>query len=114
MYRDDFYIVQNIIGYTGNITSNPTVYFKDGYSFGRITQDHPDRDNIGRNKVRVENDYKISNMNGKAEEYYGGTVRHTSRGLFREVKPSDWQNAYIMLAIPKFKDLKPKYAKGAK
>lgn len=27
-YHDDFYIKDNIIGYTGDILHNPTVYFK--------------------------------------------------------------------------------------
>ncbi|MBI5056709.1 MAG: hypothetical protein HZB61_08855 [Nitrospirae bacterium] len=114
MYRDDFYIAQNITGYSGNITSNPTVYFRREHEFGRITQEHDDKTNIGRNKVRIASDYKIYNEGGFAREFYNAKVQHDSRGLFREVKPSDWQSAYLILAIPKFTELKSKYGKQGK
>jgi hypothetical protein len=67
-YRDDFYKKDNILGYTGDLMKDPTVYFADAgglnpktvdvdgrtqvlVSFGRITQDHPHKNNIGRGKV---------------------------------------------------------------
>lgn len=42
-YEADFYVSENIIGYTGDIDDKPTVYFKrvepDGMiTFGHITQ----------------------------------------------------------------------------
>jgi hypothetical protein len=116
MYRGDFYIPQNIIGYTGTLIANPTVYFYQGSTqeFGRITQVYPnDPGNVGRSKVRAAADYRIYNNNTAkpphAEEYYNGGVQHPSRGLFREVRPTDWQHAYLVSAIDKFKNLKSKY-----
>ncbi len=62
-YRDDFYTADNIIGYTGDINNNPTVYFrseKDGeVTFGRITQEHKDDFNVGREEVRKAKDYDL-------------------------------------------------------
>lgn len=113
-YRDDFYTKENIIGYTGLLSNNPTVYFKRGDEFGRITQYHKDKDNIGRNVVREYSDYKITNnVNGKAEEFYDKTVNHTSRNRFIKVfnNPDENNEAIDELAkaINKFKDLKSKY-----
>lgn len=110
-YRDDFYIKDNIIGYTGDILNNPTVYFKkvDGtgqIEFGRITQEHDDESNVGRNVVRTARDYAITNVNGKAQEYYNGKVRHFSRGPFTEANQT---NAALVSAISRFTELKPKY-----
>jgi hypothetical protein len=107
MYEDGFYVKENIIGYTGKLTSNPTVYFQKGSRFGRITQDHPNPSNIGRNKVRSALDYKISNSNGgKAQEYYNGAVQHSSRNPF---KPANFVEKFLLSkAIDRFPDKKPK------
>lgn len=51
-YRPDVYCVENIIGYTGSIHQNPTVYFLSSTDFGHITQSHPDKWNIGREPVQ--------------------------------------------------------------
>jgi hypothetical protein len=78
-YRDDFYTRDNIIGYTGDLHGPFTVYFADAgvlnprtkevngrlqvlVSFGRITQEHPHEDNIGRGKVHECYSYSISNV----------------------------------------------------
>lgn len=107
MYEEAFYKKDNIIGYTGTLISNPTVYFREGNKFGRITQFHNNPSNIGRNKVRTASDYKITNTNyGKAEEYYDGGVRHKSRNPFR---PANFFEKIILArAIDRFPDQKKK------
>jgi hypothetical protein len=50
-YRPDFYTADNIIGYTGDIDNNPTVYFLTDLEYGHITQAHRDTDNVGREEV---------------------------------------------------------------
>jgi hypothetical protein len=64
-YRDDFYVVRNIIGYTGRISFDlpPTIYFYDCTRklLGHITQYHPNYENIGRQKVIVAIGYLIFN-----------------------------------------------------
>lgn len=89
-YCDDFYKKENILGYTGDLLNKPTVYFADAgvlnprtvevngqqqvlVKFGRITQDHPHKDNIGRGKVHECYSYSISNVlqqdgSGQAQE----------------------------------------------
>jgi hypothetical protein len=107
-YRDDFYVQANITGYTGDVNTNPTVYFKNGNDFGRITQDHPNPDNIGRNVVRTRNDYSIGNTgsNGVCQEYYDGAVQHTSRNPYVQV--SDATRATLAQAITHFPNQKNK------
>ncbi|MDD7805561.1 MAG: hypothetical protein PUP46_08390, partial [Endozoicomonas sp. (ex Botrylloides leachii)] len=62
-YREDFYIKDNIIGYTGFIMDSPTVYFYNShsYEFGHITQNHVVKKNIGKELVRRGRDYMIFN-----------------------------------------------------
>ena len=60
-YRDNFYIIENIIGYTGAIHCNPTVYFQKDDEFGHITQDHDIKENIGREAVGRHSRYSIGN-----------------------------------------------------
>ncbi|WP_459209131.1 hypothetical protein [Aquimarina rhabdastrellae] len=89
-YRDDFYKKANIIGYTGTIGSNETVYFKDGNEYGHITQDHNFVTNIGRETVRSASDYKIENRSsdGRCQESANGVVFHVSRNPFIAVDSS--------------------------
>jgi hypothetical protein len=113
-YRDDFYIKENIIGFTGNPAKAPTVYFKRDTTFGRITQEHKDKNNIGRSEVRTFNDYSITNNgNGVAEEFYNNEVQHTSRNSFVPVFNNPNGNNEVVdelaKAINKFTDLKSKY-----
>ena len=70
-YRGDFYAPGNIIGYTGEISFNPTVYFLNGNSFGHITQNHPCKENIGREGVQTEIGYTIGNEGGTCVERAG-------------------------------------------
>lgn len=110
-YEDSFYVADNIVGYTGDLNDNPTVYFQLGNKFGRITQDHPKADNIGRNKVREYEDYShTNNSQNKAEEFYGGKVRHTSRNPFIPSAGLDGaEMSELAKAIEKFPDIKSKY-----
>ncbi|MEW7278234.1 hypothetical protein ABW636_06535 [Aquimarina sp. 2201CG1-2-11] len=82
-YRDDFYIKDNIIGYTGKLGSNPTVYFKKGKEYGHITKYHYFVTNIGRKTVFSADDYTITNTgeDGVAEEKANGVIFHTSLTL---------------------------------
>lgn len=94
-YRDDFYVKENIIGYTGDLKGLPTVYFKRTIEGGfdewaRITQVYPDnRANEGRAFVRKNRSYVMRNemdtdgMHGV--EYVNGAHHHTSRNEFHAV-----------------------------
>ncbi|MBB1268164.1 hypothetical protein [Shewanella sp. SR44-3] len=108
-YETDFYVKSNIIGYTGDLNNNPTVYFKNGNKFGRITQDHGHQDNIGRNKVREYADYDISNVEGRAREYYNGDYQHTSRHAFVPLNGNQNTLNTLAQAINAFPNAKPKY-----
>jgi hypothetical protein len=83
-YRDDFYKAANVIGYTGQVHKNPTVYFFDGKEFGHITQYHPIPLNIGREAVHTSINYTIRNDgdNGGLVEYNDGKKIHPSRNPF--------------------------------
>ncbi len=85
-YKDGFYIKDNILGYTGDLNNNPTVYFADAgginpkivnvdgrqqvvVTFGHITQAHDDPTNVGRGAVMESYSYSIyNNSQGFAEE----------------------------------------------
>jgi hypothetical protein len=109
-YETDFYVKSNIIGYTGDLNSNPTVYFRSGNRFGRITQAHDHQDNIGRNKVREYADYALTNnTSGKAEEYYNGKVRHKSRSAFVPLNGNQNTLNTLAQAITAFPNAKSKY-----
>lgn len=110
-YEDDFYSEENIIGYTGNIDEAPTVYFRDGNRFGRITQQHPHSDNVGRNLVRECKDYSIYNGDkGNAVEYYNGKIRHQSRNPFIAVDGTSGDvPEELVEAIANFPSIKAKY-----
>lgn len=96
-YRANFYVPENIIGYTGALHENPTVYFQDGAEFGHITQAHDNAWNIGREPVMSEEPgtrYVIENNdNDVAEEKLvnpvtGATILrfHTSRSKFHDAR----------------------------
>ena len=86
-YRDDFYCVANIAGYSGQLHDFPTVYFHRGSERGRITQKHPLSTNLGRHKViQSAPDYRVENIDTpegrRSVEIENGAVIHTSRSLF--------------------------------
>ncbi|MFT3735388.1 MAG: hypothetical protein QM776_10230 [Rhodocyclaceae bacterium] len=88
-YRDDFYMVQYIIGYTGSLQDFPTVYFIKGKEFGHITQKHNESQNVGRMEVYSSDAYTIGNemVDGKLKlvEKIKGKVMHTSRSTLTKV-----------------------------
>ncbi len=125
-YRDDFYITDNIIGYTGNAMLHPTVYFKHQCFSGHITQKHRNPENIGRSIVLCANDYYITNYsktitdqaildrltpkiieNGYMFEFYHGRVRHRSRGIFTSIQDLDTTlKSQLFIAIHGFPRIK--------
>lgn len=112
-YEAGFYIAKNIVGYTGDLKNNPTVYFHNRKTnqFGRITQDHDHADNIGRARVRIAADYSLrNNRSGTAEEFYNGSVKHTSRNKFHKLGVFSGSTLKkLRLAIDAFPDAKSKY-----
>lgn len=117
-YRDDFYISDNIIGYTGNVHEDPTVYFAEMHFdgerviFGHITQSHPTRSNIGREMLRASKDYEIDNMdfgNGPVgvENMPDTGEFHISRSTFYWIyQCTPQQKAVLAGAIARFPELK--------
>ena len=92
-YRDDFYMVQNIIGYTGDLKSFPTVYFLTATEYGHITQKHDIPQNVGRMEVASAVGYWIGNeMVGstlKLVEKMNGKIMHESRSTLTKVDTFD-------------------------
>jgi hypothetical protein len=80
-YEPGFYIPENIIGYTGVLSKNPTVYFLSKTHYGHITQVHNNWKNVGRSTVRVNDKYFFGNVgNGNClVERDPGVLKHTSR-----------------------------------
>lgn len=60
-YAADFYIPENIIGYTGVLSKNPTVYFLSRSHYGHITQVHDNWKNVGREPIRSNEKYWFGN-----------------------------------------------------
>lgn len=112
-YEEEFYTPENIIGYTGDFQVNPTVYFKNGNKFGRITQTHADNDNIGRSLVREYTDYRIGNTapSGTAEEYYDGEVQHVSRHPFVAAQEHSHGKTVLAASILAHTEAKTTYRK---
>lgn len=117
-YRDDFYVSDNIIGYSGMPSDNPTVYFRNGTTFGRITQAHDDATNVGRAEVRTYADYRIGNelYDGQMAcvEFYSGAIQHVSRSTITfmadlRAKYTDALSPLLAQAIVNFPNAKPKY-----
>lgn len=96
-YRDDFYTKDNILGYTGKLDDNPTVYFADAgrmnpktvkvggrdqvvVSFGHITQAHDIATNVGREQVDESWSYSIHNIVENGHEHAQEAVYGRLRG----------------------------------
>lgn len=108
-YRDDFYKVENLIGYTGNVRKDPTVYFFDGDHFGHITQYHHIPINIGRSRLRRSINYSIRNdgPDRSSVEYNDGKKIHTSRNPFiakKHISESDL--AVLYQSITNYPEMK--------
>ncbi len=80
-YGDDLYKKENIFAYTGEIGKNPTVYFRREVindtgqkmtEYGRITQDHNNKFNVGRAEVAQSTKYKIKNKIVQRDEIIDG------------------------------------------
>jgi hypothetical protein len=127
-YRPDFYTEVNIVGYTGDLRNYPTVYFiSDSGEYGHITQDHSQRDNIGRERVSNSDHYVMSNaplfptgnrtkvhqlqeVERDANRHI--TMRHTSRNEFTTVyrhPAHDPDRAILATAIINHPNLKERY-----
>lgn len=100
-FEAEFYIPENIIGYTGDIDQKPTVYFKriEGngtITFGHITQNWFDGEfgksnspNVGREVLRNADDYTIENINGSMLEQAPSIgFRHQSRSMIVLLDPA--------------------------
>lgn len=96
-YRDDFYTVGNIIGYSGDLADSPTVYFVHGNEFGHITQRHPSPQNVGRTEVCAARNYTIANemVGGQLRllEKVNGNVIHASRSTLTAINPASVADA---------------------
>jgi hypothetical protein len=60
-YAADFYTPENIIGYTGALNKNPTVYFLSATHYGHITQVHDVWRNVGRETIESNARYTFGN-----------------------------------------------------
>ncbi len=131
--KNDLYHKDNIIGYTGDLTDNPTIYFKkehtnnkgivDSVSFGHITQAHKYDFNLGREKVGKAKTYEIKN-NGKkndkgditAQEYANGVMFHPSRNKFNDVSKNKAMKEQLSNVLDNYMEVKkryiPEYVKG--
>jgi hypothetical protein len=118
-YRDDFYVVENMSGYTGDIHDNPTVYFYSYEEHGRITQDHHRKDNIGRDVVKTNTGHSIEKVYDdkgvlrsvfyeRFEGYRVFDIRHRSRGqlvwISETTTAGDW--ALLSQSIWRYTELK--------
>lgn len=114
-YRDDFYVIENVVGFTGSIQDNPTVYFMSDDEAGHITQVHDTKTNIGRGMVLSTDGYSMKNTYNSKGGYFqlveliGDKVIHPSRNPFVAVpnlenRPSE--KALFEKAILKFKEVK--------
>ena len=110
-YRDDFYKKRRIIGYTGELHRYPTVYFKSKREYGRITQFHGVRGNIGRNEVRSADNYKIGNAMVKGKivcvEIDNGRSHESRNRLIRQKEFSPGDLEILAQSIYRCPELKP-------
>lgn len=111
-YRDDFYCAANVIGYSGQLQSFPTVYFQTKTGYGHITQEHDLSQNVGRNAVEDGTGYTIGNemVNGvlKLVEKKNGHIFHESRSTLTKVGQND-QNTLAVLTQAIWKCPEEKY-----
>ena len=114
-YMDKLYKPENIIGYTGDLQNNPTVYFLTPstnvngqpktklvgkvnqilFLNGHITQAHGEATNIGREKVIESWSYSI--MNAESKHDNTGLIKPGKKALqetFHSSEPSDPSSYY--------------------
>jgi hypothetical protein len=80
-YEPTFFVPENIIGYTGVLSKNPTVYFLSSTHYGHITQVHEEWTNVGREVIYSHASYGFGNQRGSLVEMDTGArpMDHTSR-----------------------------------
>jgi hypothetical protein len=108
-YRDDFYCMANLLGYTGRLNDFPTLYFQKttwfgGIYFGHITQKHFMPGNVGRTPVQgPDPSYTAENElrhGGKLVERARGRLLHVSRNpLIRREQMNPAQLAFCANAL---------------
>ncbi len=128
-YRADFYTPENIIGYTGELRRNPTVYFRSDTEFGHITQQHESHWNIGREGVGdlvypgwtyvIDNEIVRGREVGveryESDNGEGRIHIHTSRNRFIDTRRANIDVfALLAQAIWKFTALKAGEPRGRK
>jgi hypothetical protein len=103
VYRHDFYDVQNIYGYSGDIERNPTVYFLSATEHGRITQDHHNSANIGRDVVKRNEGYTFwdelddkGKLRTVEQEKFVGYEEFGEHNVFNKVHRS--RNVLVLLS----------------
>lgn len=94
-YRDDFYTIGNIVGYTGELNDFPSVYFQTATLRGHITQAHGYVQNVGRQQVESAVGYVLDNelVNGemKLVEKQNGVIFHESRSTLKRIDPNNFE-----------------------
>ena len=79
-YEPNFYTPENIIGYTGVLQKNPTVYFLSKTHYGHITQVHDEWTNVGREVIYPHATYDFGNQQNRLKELDSARpMQHTSR-----------------------------------
>ena len=111
-YMDSLYRRENIIGYTGDINNNPTVYFfavspgRDGlpktkrvgnsqkilFLNGHITQAHDEASNVGREVVTESWSYSIMNAGPQHDD--SGLIKEGQTALQETFHPSESGGRY--------------------
>lgn len=115
-YRPDFYVRENMIGYTGELHNAPTIYFKSATEYGHITQAHKLASNVGREMIgmltisdgRRRFDYTLRNTRMKLRK--GGPIEEHAIEQYIEATSGAYIN--IHLSRNKFVDIKRKNVKA--
>ncbi|GAA4277180.1 hypothetical protein [Aquimarina mytili] len=124
IYNPELYKKENIIGWTGDIQNNPTVYFMDDstgdvkkINAGHITQSHSFSGNVGREKA-ITGKYSIENTGPKNEqgenvsqEVLDGNVIHQSRSPFKPVQNEE-QREQLAQALNNHPKVKKMYVES--
>lgn len=122
-YRDDFFIVQNIVGYTGDLQDNPTVYFETDEEQAHITQAHNKADNVGRGVVfTIEGHSKVNVYDPEDQkehliEMQDGKKVHKSRNRFiavPNIENREELKTILEKAILRHNSIKSRYVKFEK
>jgi hypothetical protein len=86
----------NVIGTTSAAGQLPTVYYRSSSgTFGHITQQHNDANNVGREPARKTAAYRFGNIerNGRQVLEIPGRMHHISRNALRPIETAPQQVA---------------------